>query len=181
MRGRVREGADLRFQPLRDLFLGLLNRHAVEEARIDHAAVAVIGDVRDQEGFRVLTFGTDHRRISEAIFIDEIEVALVVCGAAEDRTGAVFHQHEIGDVDRQLPVLIERVDRSDARIEAQFLLGIDDLLRGAVAFCLGDEFRKLWVFCGCRLRERMIRRDRHELCAEQRVVPRREYLQFALA
>ena len=37
------------------------------------------------------------------IFPREIEVALVMGGAAEDRAGAVIHQDEIGDVDRQFP------------------------------------------------------------------------------
>jgi hypothetical protein len=37
--------AQFAFQPLRNLFLGLLDGHAVEEAGIDHAAVAVIGGV----------------------------------------------------------------------------------------------------------------------------------------
>ncbi len=102
-------------------------------------------------------------------------------GAAEDRAGAVFHQHEIGDVDRQLPVRIERMDRPDAGVEALLLGGVDDLLRGAVTFRLGDEFREFRIFRGRRLRQRMIRRDRHELGAEQRVGPRREDLQLGLA
>ena len=122
-----------RLQPLRDFLLGLLDGHAVEEARIDHAAVAVIGGVGDDEGLRVLAFRADHRRIAEAVFIDEIEVALVVRGAAENRAGAVFHQHEIGDIDRQLPVRIERMQRLDAGVETLLLRGVDDFLRGADA------------------------------------------------
>ena len=106
---------DFGFQPLRHLFLGLLDGHAVEEARIDHAAVAVIGGVGDDEGLGVLAFGTHHRGVAEPVFVDEIEVALVVRRAAEDRAGAVFHQHEVGDIDRQLPVGIERMDRAGCR------------------------------------------------------------------
>ena len=45
--------AHLAFQPLRDFFLRLLDGHAVEEARIDHAAVAVIGGIGDDEGLRI--------------------------------------------------------------------------------------------------------------------------------
>ncbi len=102
-------------------------------------------------------------------------------GAAEDRAGAVFHQHEIGDVDRQLPVFIKRVDRPDAGVKTQLLLGIDDFLRGAVTLCFCNELGELWIFCSRRLRQRMIRRDRHEFGAEQRVMPRGKNLQFALA
>ncbi len=176
-----RIAANLRFKPLGDLFLGPLDGHAVEEARIDHAAVAVIGGVRDHERLGVLAFGADHGSISEPIFVDKIEVALIVRGAAEDRAGAVFHQHEIGDIDRQFPVRIERVDRPDAGIKTLLLLGVDDLLRGAVPLRLRDEFREFWIFRSRGLRQRMIRRDRHEFGAEQRVMPGSEDLQFGLA
>jgi hypothetical protein len=39
----------------------------------------------------------------------EIEVALVMRRTAEDRAGAVVHQDEVGDVDRQFPRRVERV------------------------------------------------------------------------
>ena len=45
--------------------------------------------------------------------------------AAEDRAGAVLHQDEVRDVDRQLPVRIERMDRLDAGVEAHLLRGVD--------------------------------------------------------
>ncbi len=73
------------------------------------------------------------------------------------------------------------MDRPDAGIETLFLGGVDDFLRGADAFCLGDELGKLRVFGGRRLRQRMIGGDRHELRPEQRVGPRREDTQLALA
>ena len=71
--------------------------------------------------------------LPSAVFVDEVEVALVVRRAAEDRAGAVFHQDEVRHVDRQLPVRIERMDRPDAGVEAELLLRVDDFLRGAVA------------------------------------------------
>src|SRR6202011_6129301 len=94
LRGRVREGTHLCLEPLRHFFFCRLDGDAVEEARIDHAAVAIIGGVGDHERLRVLALGTNHWRIAEAVFVDEIEVALVVRGAAEDRAGAAFHQPE---------------------------------------------------------------------------------------
>ena len=60
-------------------------------------------------------------------------------GTAEDRAGAIFHQHEIGDIDRQLPAGIERMDGLDAGVEAKLLGGINDFLRGAMAFGFRDE------------------------------------------
>ena len=44
-----------------------------------------------------------------------------------------------------------------------------------------DEGRELRVLRGRRLRQRMVGRDRHELGAEQRVGPRGEDLELALA
>ncbi len=144
------------FQPLRDLFLGLVDGHAVEEARIDHAAVAVIGDVGDDERLGVLALGADHRNVAERVFVDEVEVALVVRRTAEDGAGAVFHQHEIRHVNRQLPARVERVNRADAGVEPLLLGGVDHFLRGAYAFDLGDELRELRVLRGSGLRKRMI-------------------------
>ena len=56
--GRV--AAHLAFQTFGDFLLGLLDGHAVEKARIDHAAVTVIGGVGDDEGLGVLALGADH-------------------------------------------------------------------------------------------------------------------------
>ena len=42
----------------------------------------------------------------QVILAHEIQIALVVGRAAEDRAGAVIHQNEIGDPDGQLPVRV---------------------------------------------------------------------------
>src|SRR5258708_7695139 len=60
--------AGLGLEPPRHLLLGLLDRHAVEETRIDHAAVAVIGGVGDDEGFWIDVGRAHHRRVAEAVF-----------------------------------------------------------------------------------------------------------------
>ena len=99
--------------------------------------------------------------------------------AAENRAGAVIHQNEIRDIDRQLPGRIERMDRLDAGVEAELLGLVDRFLRGADAFRFGDEFRELRIFLRRRGRERMIGRERHEFRAEQRIGPRGENFQFA--
>ncbi len=168
-------------EPARHFLLGLRDRHAVEEARIDHAAVAVIGGVGDDEGLRIGVGRADHRRVAEPVFVDEVEVALVVRRAAEDGAGAVVHQDEIRHIDRQLPVRIERMDRLDAGVEAQLLGLVDQLLRGAGALAFGDEGGERRILRGRRRGQRMIGRQRHELRAEQRVGPGGEDLELALA
>src|ERR1700686_193735 len=61
-----------------NLLLRFLDRHAVEEARVDHAAGTVIGGVGDDEAFRILAEWADHGRIAEPVFVDKVEVPLVV-------------------------------------------------------------------------------------------------------
>ena len=83
----------------------------------------------DREGRGVLARRQHHRPDRQAVLAGEIEVALVVRRAAEDGAGAVVHQDEVGDVDRQRPVRVERMDRPDAGVEALLLGGLDARLR----------------------------------------------------
>ena len=76
----------------------------VEEIRMRDPAVIDIGDIVDMEARRIGARGNHHRLHRQAVFAGEIEIALVMGRAAEDGAGAIFHEHEIGDIDRQLPV-----------------------------------------------------------------------------
>ncbi len=120
--------------------LGLLDGHPVQETRINHPARAKIGFRADVEGCGVLVRRADHRHHVEPIFAGEIKVALVVRRAAEDRAGAVIHQDEVGDIDRQFPIRIKGVDHLKPGVEA-LLLGLLQLLfRGAHPAAFGIEF-----------------------------------------
>ena len=99
---------------------------------------------------------------------------------AENGAGAVVHQNEIRYVDRQLPGRIEWMHSLDTGVEAEFLGLVDFRLGGSHAVALLDEGGELRVFCRRGLCQRMIRRQRHELGAEQGVRPRGENFQFAL-
>ena len=171
----------LGLEPPRHRLMGLGRRHAVEERRIDHPPLAVIGDVADLEGRRVLALGAHHRYHRQPVFAHEVEVALVMRRAAEDGARAVLHQDEVGDIDRQLTGRIERMHGSDAGVVAELLGGIDRLLRRAGALALGDERLQRRVPSGGGAGQRMVRGDRHEGGAEQRVGPRRVDDQFAFA
>src|SRR5262245_61208191 len=72
-------------------FFRLLNCHSVEEARIYHRAIAIVGNVGNNERLRVLARWANHRRIAESILVNKIEIALIVRRAAEDRTRAIVH------------------------------------------------------------------------------------------
>ena len=176
---RLRPVAErLRLQPPRDLVTRGLDRHPVEEARIDHRSVAVIGDFVDDETRGIDARRADHRRRAEAVDVDEIEVALVVRGAAEDRARAVIHQDEIGDIDRQRPVRVERMRDPQAGVVALLFRRLDRGDRGADAPAFLDEGGKLRVMRGGGRRERVIRGDRHKFGAEQSIGPRRVDFQF---
>ena len=123
----------------------------------------------------------DDRRGAEAVDVDEIEVALVVRRAAEDRARAVVHQDEIGDIDRQRPAGIERMDDAQAGVVALLLRRLDRRDRRADPAALLDEGGELRVVPRRGGGQRMIGRDRHEFRAEQRVGPGGVDLEFARA
>ena len=76
--------------------------------------------------------GGDDAADREMIFGREFEVAHVMRRHPEQGAGAIVHQHEIGDVDRQAQRGVERVDHLQPGVEAQFLGGLD-LGRGGPA------------------------------------------------
>ena len=160
-------------EPARDLLLGLIDREPIEEARIDHHPIAVIGLGVDGEARGIELGRAHHRGHAEPIGADKIEIALIVGGAAENRARSVFHQHEIGDIDGQPPLWIERVQHFEAGVVALLLRGLDGGDRGADLAGLLDERVKRRVMASRRGGQRMVGRDRHEFRAEQRVRPGR--------
>ena len=134
---------------LRHIFLAVLDRLAVKEPRIDQAAVAVIGRLRDDEGRWILIGRTDDRRISQPIGIGEIKVALVMGGTAEDGPGAVVHEDEVGHVDRQKPIVVKGMLDPDSRVEALLLCGLESCHGRAHAAALFDEGCEFGVCLSC--------------------------------
>ena len=94
-----------------------------------------------------------------------------MAGHSEQRAGAVIHQHEIGDVDRQPPASVEWVDRLEAGRKALFLLGLELGRGGPAALAFGDELGRLGLFLGDQRCQRMIGGDRDEARSEQGVGP----------
>ena len=117
----------LRFGAGDDGGLGGLHLHAVQEIRIDERARPCIGLVNNG---RITAIGRYDAGRGEHIFAREVKVTLVMRGNGHHRTGAIFHQHEIGDEQRQLGAS-ERVDHRDASVIAHFLLRLDLRRRGA--------------------------------------------------
>ena len=164
------------FEPLAGRPLCVRDRQAVEESGIEQRPVVDIGGVADRERRGVLARRQHDRDHRQPIFAGEFEVALIMRRAAEDRAGAVLHQHEIGDIDRNTPALVERMHRLETGRIAALLGGLDDRLAGAHAVAFGDERGEIRVVLGEAQRQRMVRRERQERGAEQRVLPGREDL-----
>ena len=156
----------------RDLLLGVGDGHAVDEIRVGEPAVAEIRLLAHREDGGVLVFRHHDGQNGQLVLAGEIEVALVVRRAAEDRAGAVFHQDEVGDIDRQRPVRAERVADPEPGIDAPLLGALDRRLAGAGPAALLDEAGDLRVFPGDLRGQRVLGRDRAEARPEDRVVPR---------
>ena len=118
----------------------------------------------------------------QPVFAGKVEVALVVRRAAEDGAGAVFHQHEIGD-DRPAAA---RAGRAGGRLPA----GVDSRAfrppRSRPRWCRRRSHSAMnsasaGIIRRQLLRQRMMRRQRHERGAEQRVRPGREDLDRVVA
>ncbi|KIT99166.1 hypothetical protein QU38_02905, partial [Staphylococcus aureus] len=109
----------------------------------------------------------------ERIFARELEVALVVRGHAEHGAGAIVHQHEIGDVDRDFPSRIKGMRGGEAGIEAQLLLRLQLGRGGAALFAPLGERANFGVRSGQFLRDRMVRGHRDEARPENGVGPSR--------
>src|SRR5690606_26425623 len=148
--------------------LGFGDAHPVDEVRIDQHAVA---------GFRFFERrigrfgrGANHAHDRQAVLGREIEIALVVAGHRHDRASAVFHQHEVRDVDRQV-LAGERMPGADAGIEAELLGCLE--LRGGGSPALAEfyEFRGIAIVARDIFGEWVVGRHGNEAGAENRVGP----------
>ena len=113
--------------------------------------------------------GHKDRRNRQAVFAGEFKVALIMRGATKDRPSAVIHQHKVGDIDRQLPIVVKGMHHSDAGIHADFLGGFHCLGGGAALAAFSKEGGNGGVVAFQMLGKRMIGADRGKACAHQRV------------
>src|SRR5260370_40046302 len=167
-------------QSSRNFLLRFRDRHAIKEPRVDHAVITLIRSVGDDEAFRILAPRTNHRCIAQTVFVYEVEVALIVRRATEDRAGAVLHQNEICHIDWQLPGRIKRMNRAYTCIDPFLFSGLDYLLRGAPTHGLGDEFSHFFIFRRGREGEYVFGLDGLEFHAKQSVRPRSEDLKLTI-
>ena len=92
--------------------------------------------------------------------------------AAKNRPGAIIHQDEVGDVDRQLPIRVQRMLHPNAGVEAHLLCRLNRLGTGPAPAAPGHKGRQRRVRRLQRPGQRMIGRNGSKGCAQQRVGPR---------
>ena len=82
--------------------LGVIDVHPIHPIAVHDQAGAGIGNIAVKIAIDQIAIG-DHAAHGQIIFARKIQIALVMRGAAKDRTSAIIHQHEIGDIDGQMP------------------------------------------------------------------------------
>ena len=117
----------------------ILRRKAVQEVGIVDRAIAGIGLAAHGVGFRIGARRQHHRLEGQAIFLRELDVALVACGRAEDRARAIRRQHEVRRPDGQLPAGIERMLHADAEVDPDLVGLLDVGFRRAARGAIGHE------------------------------------------
>ena len=165
-----------RLKPPRDLVHGVGNRHAVEESGVYQDAVAIECVVADDDRSGVDICRADDRRLRQAIFVGEIQIALIVGWATEDCARAVIHQDEIGRIDRQEDRIVEGMNNLQTCVETLFLGRFQHSGRSAHPPAFVTEFFEIAVFLCERPDDGMIDRQPQERGAEDRIRTGRENL-----
>ena len=111
--------------------LSVIDTHPVPWTGIKQAAWACIGGIGNRKFRRTGVLGQHDGNHTKIVGVREIQVALVMGRTAENCAGAIFHQHKIGDVDRQPAVGNQRVLRCQTGIESPFLGRFDGSFRRA--------------------------------------------------
>ena len=115
--------------------------------------------------------GKHYRQNRQIIGIGEIKVALVMRRAPENSTRAIFHQYEIGDIDRQFTVCHERMPDRQTGVITTFLGGFYSCFRGAETRAFCKEFCCRIIFFGNAYSQGVVRSNGNKGRAIERVGP----------
>ena len=168
-------------QAVRHLGLGLLDAQSVQEIRIDDGPVIQISLVADGVGGPIGVRRENDGNDVEAVLAGKFQVALVVGRTAEDGAGAVFHEHEIGDEDRELAPPGKGMQGAEAGVVPLLVGGFDGGFAGAEPVAFGDEGGQVRVPFGQLQGQRVIGGDGAERGAEDSVGARRVHFQAVAA
>ncbi len=161
------------FKPGNDLLLCLGRWQSGNQPTIDGDAIA--GEAVRVDACRRLDNGTN----LQVKFHGKLEIARVVRGDGHDGAGAVAHHHVIGDPDRNL-LVVNGVDRIAAGEHARLFL----FQGGAFQLALARGFsaigidRRALCWCGDLVHQRVLGREHHVRCAEERVGARGEHADY---
>ncbi len=147
-------------QLLDDLLDGARHVEAVEKIRIDQPAVIDKSLAADFERCGVLIGRADHREDRQLIFARELKIALIMGRAAENRPGAIFHQHEIGDIDRQLEIGDEGMAHAQSGVDADFICFFNGFFASSQSVAFLCECRDRGIVAGQLGAQGMVGRQR---------------------
>ena len=162
-----------------DIGLRLINRHTIHPARIDDCAGACESNIAAKAAIGHIAIG-DNAGDGQIIFAGKIKVALVMRGAAKDGASAIVHQHEVRDIDRQMPACIERMFDGQACIKPPLFSGFNvGSSRSALATFL-DKRLQIGGIGGQLLRDGVVCGNGNKACAEHRIRPRCKHVDAAI-
>ena len=132
------------FQFINGAPLGRSHAKPIQEARIIRNAIFGMRDITDRECGCIRPSRQHHRCDGKPVFAREIQIALVMRGAAKNRSRAIFHQHEIRDPNRVFTPG-EGVLHPETRIKTALLRLLNRGFGCAHAAAFGDELRRLGI------------------------------------
>ena len=139
-------------------------------------AVARIGFIANIEIITGVARAHD-RTHGQAIFAGEIQIALVMGGTGKNRARAIAHQNKIGDIDRQQPVLVQRVTHKQAGIQTKFFTGLNIAFAGSACRTFGAESLHFGACFGQGKRQLVVGRNGAKTGAVKSVRSRGEHVQ----
>ena len=160
-----------RFQRIDGGAFAVLDAQPVPCLGIEQLSGPDIGRVGDCETVGVGIIRQHHRDYRQVIGIGKIKVPLVMRRTSEDGAGAIFHQHEIGNIDWQPARLDQWVPHGKAGVETLFLGGLDSRLGRAELGAFGDKGGSGAIALADRHRQWMVGRDGQERGPVQGIRP----------
>ena len=151
-----------RYQRIDGGAFAVLDAQPVPCLGIEQLSGPDIGRFGDCETVGVGVIRQHHRDYWQVIGIGKIKVPLVMRWTSENGTGAVLHQYEIGNIDRQPARLYQWMLHGKAGVETFFLGGFDCGFGRAELGAFGDEGGSVGIVLTNRHRHWMVGRNGQE-------------------
>ena len=140
------------FQSFGNIVLGIFNAHAVKKFGVPKFSRADICFVLDIEPFSCLAVRDNDGYNCQIIFAGEVEVALVMSRATENRACSVIHQYKVRHIKRNAGIIVKRMFYFNAGVVTAFFGTLNDFFTRSQALAFCDELSQTSIlrseFCG---------------------------------